>query len=166
MDIVTIIALGKTVAEGLSASTGALKNLKDAVGRGSGDSTELRDKLLDLYNQVLDAKMNQAALMDQVLEFQRQLEAVDRFEQEAKRYALVEAVPGTTLYRLKDTDRNGEPDHYLCTHCFGEGKKSIVQRSRNSYFVHCPRCSAEFRVWSPDDTHGPGLTRDDSAGFF
>jgi len=74
------------------------------------------------------------------------LVAYQEWDSEAARYHLVELVDGIFVYALKPEQQAGEPAHYLCPHCFGEKRRSILQRPGADHTNYvCHACKLDIR---------------------
>lgn len=120
----TVIGTVKSVAEGVQAV------------QKMSDSADIKAKTAELYNlilgaqaQILEANIRQRALLDEKDELEQQIAALKAWDREKPRYALREAENGLFIYSLKRAAANGEPPHWICTHCYEQGRKSVLQSS-------------------------------------
>jgi len=68
---------------------------------------------------------------------------------EKKRYQLTDVGGGAFAYALKAAMSNGEPPHYICTNCYEQSKKSILNHIDTGDGLHvlsCPRCPAKLVI--------------------
>lgn len=71
------------------------------------------------------------------------------WEGEKNRYALVTIWEGAVAYALKESMSMGEPPHWLCTNCYQDGKKAILNESvnaKNFHGVTCPVCKSTIQT--------------------
>jgi hypothetical protein len=117
-----------------------LKDIDDAVRRNAA--------VIDLQEKILAAQQAQAALVEQVAEFEKEVSRLKAWDADKQRYELTEARPGMMTYTLKKGMENGEPAHHLCTNCYNDGVKSIMQtetRFPGRYPVLvCHRCGSDL----------------------
>lgn len=79
---------------------------------------------------------------------------------ERERYQLTATAPsdGSMVYMLKPAMRGTEPPHWLCTRCFDDGKKAILQKQKSdgSFSIYgCPSCKATLSThWRRVPTYG------------
>lgn len=107
----------------------------------------MSNQLLELYTaafSLVEANAEQSAKCRKLEESIMQLE--EKANQKA-RYRLVEPYPGTIVYILKETDRVGDPTHYVCPACMdNRSLKSIIQfKSKSKIVGSCHECAKEFR---------------------
>ena len=145
VDIASIIGLVGTATSSVVGATEATKNLKQVFSRAEVDVAASKQLILDLLDQLIEAKHDQVAIEEGVLALQRELQQRDEFQTEFARYILADTGRGAAVYRLKDDDRSGEPPHQICPSCAANAKKSILQPSLERHnCLYCPACRAEF----------------------
>lgn len=120
---------------------------------------ELRSKILDAQSSVFQANEERAILIEQVHELEKKLGALNAWNTEKEKYELKEIVEGCFAYALKVDQTSSTPYHELCTSCFQNGKKSILQLVRRDIgraeVKVCHDCGSEIYVrgaWEPE--HG------------
>lgn len=79
------------------------------------------------------------------------------WKEEKARYRMANLPDGAVVYVLPPPLKDGEAPHWLCAHCFGEGKKSMLQprgpasggvgRGRHDRWL-CWACKAVHEVQS------------------
>ncbi|HEY4300653.1 MAG TPA: hypothetical protein VGM73_07260, partial [Candidatus Didemnitutus sp.] len=119
------------------------KNLKDATV-----DVAVNSKLIELQQHILDLQTKMFAVNDKVEELARikdemaaQLKKSQSWDEEKERYEPRQLAPGLLVYALKADRRVGEPDHYLCPHCFQSGKKRFLQKQNVSHRNYrCQEC--------------------------
>jgi hypothetical protein len=115
--------------------------------------TELNAKILSAQQDLFTANATHAAKIEEVRELKEQIARMEKWDAQKKRYKLVPLYPGSVAYALQKAMSEGEPAHYLCTRCYEDSKRSIMQRSQkhasyfgvSSYFI-CPACKTEIDV--------------------
>jgi hypothetical protein len=119
------------------------KALSGLFGRSeaSGD-VELKAAIAELTLQAADTALANAKLKAELAEIHNAAEKAQKFEGQLARYELHRTEGGGLLYRLKATDKSGEPPHSICPNCVEAGHKSILQG--DGYFLGCPKCGASI----------------------
>lgn len=137
----TIVGMGKSaieVALGLSKlKTSAEVNAK---------AVELTQIILALQEAAFSVKVERDALEKKVGEFEREIVRLKECHEDLERYKLFEPWTGTVVYALRQSVSNGEPPHYICTNCYAQPKKSILQRGESNdgwSLFRCPACRSE-----------------------
>jgi hypothetical protein len=90
-------------------------------------AAELFDIILTGQQSALEENIKQRALLEEVRELKQHVAKLEAWDAEKQRYAL--APPwhaGVPVYALKQSAANGEPPHYICTHCYQDRRKSIL----------------------------------------
>jgi hypothetical protein len=98
----------------------------------------------------MEAVAAQSALLNRVRELEEEKAKLEAWNTEKQRYKLTELGPGMTTYTLKEGMENGEPPHHLCTNCYNEGHKSIMQTEvrfpGRSQVLVCHRCGSDLYI--------------------
>lgn len=140
----------------------AISGLK-AAGELAGGFVKLRDeamiqsKVIELQTVILAAQSSALAAQSEqftLLETKRELEAriaeLEAWDAEKKRYGLTDLGGGRVAFALKPDAQGAEPDHQLCTACFGEGHKGYLQMETRypgmSRYLVCQRCNSEIAL--------------------
>lgn len=125
---------------------------------------ELNGLILDAQGELLAANVAQSKLVDEVRELNDQIERMQDWETQKQRYKLVMPYPGCFVYALRKSMSNDEPPHYLCTSCYEQNKRSILQNpgdlSVRAYFL-CPICA--LRATTPHRGSVPPKYAEDAA---
>lgn len=134
------------ISAGLSSLKIALDITKGLIG--ISNAVERNSKILDLqralsdaYVGTIEAHERHAAAVQRIAELEAQIAGVKTWESEKQRYQLHNVWGGATVYALKRDMASEEPAHWLCPQCYQGGKKSILQRSMDDYYM-CPGCGA------------------------
>ena len=134
------IAVGIGIFKTIIDTLRGLKNANDASVRLAA--------INELQEQVNAALMHQSELIAENAGLKERLAAQEGWEEQKKRYQLQDFGGGTFAYALRVEAANGEPDHRLCTSCFAEGRKSILQFTHRTIVDQdhylCPSCKTEF----------------------
>lgn len=112
---------------------------------------ELNGVLMGLQSQLYAAQMERAALSGRIAELEAKVASYETWEQEKQRYQLHQFAEGGFAYALTQEMRGSEPTHYICSRCYEDGIKSILQRGNDGWFraLVCHRCSSVVRTDLP-----------------
>lgn len=141
------------------AGIGALKAAMDIVkGIHEASAAHVRDTLaIEIQEKLIAAYTSHLALHEQVRELEEEMTRLKTWEGEKQRYELADFGGGTFAYRIKETERGGEPAHRICAACYQSGKKSILQFLHKTAFhqelYFCPTCKTEFQFGTPRADH-------------
>lgn len=95
------------------------------------------------------ANAEQVAMAEEIRALKAQIESMKGWQEEATRYKLVEPWSnGSLVYALREVEKKSEPAHYLCTKCFSDGRKSILnplEDGKGWCIYRCPHCKSEVR---------------------
>ena len=111
---------------------------------------EANSHLLSVQREMLAAQSNQLAMIEEIRTLKEKIIHMEAWETEKQRYKLTSPWnTGSVVYALKESMKESEPPHYICTNCYENGRKSILNPYiPNSSFVSygCPVCKAEKRT--------------------
>ena len=78
--------------------------------------------------------------MEQIGNLEKEIANFEKWQAESEKYELKEIYPGNFAYSFKtNVDGRSEPPHLICTTCFENRKKSIMQKS-SAVHMTCPVC--------------------------
>jgi ribosomal protein L29 len=120
-----------------------LKTLGDVQGK----VIELQSAILSAQSSALSANAEQSAMVEEIRELKKEIAKVKAWETEKQRYKLTNPWSGGVAYALKETMANGEPPHLICTKCYEEGRKSILnplKDANNFELFACPVCKSQI----------------------
>jgi|CXWL01.1.fsa_nt_gi hypothetical protein len=148
----TLIAQAFTSLQSATQLTKALIGLRDSAMIDS-KIIELRDLLIEAQGSTMQAQMTQSALIQEVDALKKQIMDLENWNEEKQRYQLITPWPGCFVYALKESCKGGEIPHWICEHCYQEGRKSLLQNTfkdnnRRIAFVKCSHCSLELETMS------------------
>jgi hypothetical protein len=142
----------------ISAMVASLRAAADMTKAmiGIRDTTMIQDKVIELQQAIMSAQSaallaqsEHAELMDRIHRLERTLSEYDEWEKEKARYFLRSVHPGAYAYVLRPESKGDEVDHWLCTSCFTNKNKSILQKSGKADFstvYKCTRCNEKIMV--------------------
>ena len=141
--LISIFSAAQSIAKGFLD----LKTLADVQSK----VIELQSVILSAQTSALAAQAEHASLAKKVEELERELASLREWDRERNRYALKQLERGVFVYELSPSDPKGEPIHWLCSNCFSQGYKSILQYVGDYYGSakhSCPRCKTDISVSS------------------
>lgn len=114
-----------------------------------GKVIELQSAILSAQGSAMEANAQQMSMAEEIRALQTQIESMKGWRKEAERYKLVEPWGnGSLVYALRNDSKADEPAHYICTKCFEDGRKSLLNPSEDAKgwcVYRCPHCKAEVR---------------------
>ena len=112
---------------------------------------ELHRIILSLLGDAVSAQAEQSAMVHRISDLEEEIRRVKAWEETKQRYTLHEPRQGTFVYALKAQSSATEPTHWICTNCYEDSRRSILQIQSSGHgtdhFV-CPRCKAAIFVSS------------------
>ena len=120
-----------------------LKSMADVQGK----VIELQSAILAAQSSALSANAEQAAMVNEISELKEEITNIKAWETQKQRYQLHSPFAGAVVYALKESMSNSEPPHYICTKCYEDGKRMILQPrvAKDAFtFLACPHCKAEL----------------------
>ncbi len=114
-----------------------------------GKVIELQSAILSAQSNAMEANSQQLIMVEEIRTLQTQIESMKGWREEAKRYKLVGPWSnGTLVYALREKAKENEPAHYICTKCFEDGRKSLLNPlddAKGWCIYRCPQCKSEVR---------------------
>jgi len=108
---------------------------------------DLQGALLAAQSSALEAVNSQHALQERIRELEAQVKDTQDWGVQAQRYALVCPWRGPAqVYALRSAEAAGEQPHYLCTNCFHNKKRIILNPTSKDGWVYlvCPACKSSI----------------------
>lgn len=110
---------------------------------------ELTGVIIEAQSQTLEAQAQLAQTNEELRELKERIAKMDKWEQEKQRYELVEVASKAALaYRLKESERGGLPDHFVCQKCYQDGQAVILQPETLAigqvHVLICHNCKSEI----------------------
>jgi hypothetical protein len=137
----------------IAAAASSLKAAADIAKALSELKTfsEVQGKVIDLQREILAAQSSallaqseQFTMLKRIDDLEKEIAHVKAWEAQKQRYQLHEPRPSGFVYALKKSMSGGEPAHWICTHCYEDGRKSILyfeyHRERGPGY-YCPKCT-------------------------
>ena len=126
-DIAAALGIAGTGLSAIKTGTEIIQGAKELVSGKDPDLLALKQKLSDLYDELIIAKKAQMTMQDTLLKLQDEAKQAEAFDAEAHRYVMTRTSQGATIYSLRPDEARGEPLHDLCPNCFQNKKKSMLQ---------------------------------------
>ena len=140
---------------------GALASLKGAAdiikvlyeSKLSSDTQEkvlaLKQLIFEARELAFEAQEELAAVKGKMAELERKIMEYDQWAMDSKRYQLFQPESLQSLvYGVIENQAGVEPPHYLCTNCYQQRRKSILNGAvdaRGWTIAVCPVCKSEIR---------------------
>ena len=147
MDLVAI----QSAISSLKSAVEISKNLLELKSTAEIQSKviELQSALLEAQNNALSATTAQFEMQEKIRDLEAKLKAVDDWEDQKKRYTLIAPWKGPSqVYALKRSDAKGEEPHFLCTNCFHNSRRVILNPIKKNTWVlmSCPSCKSTLET--------------------
>lgn len=118
-------------------------SLKAEVERNQSIS-DLLNIILSVQSDALAMQSKYQDLLQEKNNLEKKLMDFEKWSETESQYDLQEIVCGVFVYVYKKTDNSKDPVHWLCTNCWQDKIKSIIQcdnpnYSRNRIYT-CPKC--------------------------
>lgn len=158
IDLLTADGLGdliKSAREGIgflrdaSDTARSVRDTIDELGAEPVSDGRIRVEVSEVLDKLIRAQIGQSEILDRLQQLEAALKNADRSEKEFARYTLTETKAGGLVYALKPNDEMDEPHHYLCAHCVGNNKKSILQPATETS-MHCRNCKTYTWMKHPE----------------
>lgn len=131
----------KTAAD-IAKSLMELKSISDVQGK----VIDLQSAILSAQSSALAANAAQSAMVDEISQLKEEVTRVKAWESQKQRYKLTSLWDGNGIvYALKESMSEGEPPHWICTKCYEEGKRMILNQTKDDngfLFLVCPTCKS------------------------
>ncbi len=116
-------------------------------GRDTGKGDRTSELVVGSTVQRVVSDKRPIRITKKIRELEEKLKNIGDWEHEKGRYALVSPWKGPAqVYALKQAAAEGEDPHFLCTNCFHDKKKVILNPITKTGWVHmvCPACKADL----------------------
>jgi hypothetical protein len=121
-----------------------LKSAHDAHTITQAQS-DILEKLLDLRIDALSLQEKTSTLINEKEELAKKLMEFEKWAETERQYELAKLPPGILVYAQKKSGTSTEPKHWLCTNCWKDRKKSILQLEYTGAHT-CPECKHRFDI--------------------
>lgn len=127
-----------------------LSNLK-TMAEVQGKAVELQQVILAAQSSALAAQSSQFELVQRIRDLEKEVAEAKAWNEQKQRYALVPVWEGAVAYALKRESSASEPPHWICTHCYEDGRRSILNdktlyptKGPHQLVLECPRCKSQL----------------------
>jgi hypothetical protein len=122
-----------------------LKSLAEVQGK----VIELQDVILSAQTSALTAQSEQFSMIQRIRDLEEDIARIKAWEEEKKHYQLVNPWQGAAslVYALKESCKETEPPHWICTKCYDDGRRTILQPTSNTagfLLLSCPTCRSDI----------------------
>lgn len=121
-------------------------------------SAEIKAQVIDLQNAILSAQQSafaaqsqQSAMIQQIDDLKKEIADIKAWEKEKQRYKLMNTPwgAGGVVYGLKESCKETEAAHYICTKCYDDGRRTILQPTvgdRGFMDMTCGTCKSRIHT--------------------
>ena len=135
---------GLKIAGDIAKGFMELKSMADVQGK----VIELQSAILSAQGSALSANADQAAMVDEIRSLKEEIARMKAWETQKQRYELQPIWDRAALvYSLKASMSEGEPPHWICTKCYEDGFRMILQPRQGKEgrgILACPTCKSEL----------------------
>ena len=111
----------------------------------------LQELIFEARQSAFNAQDDLSAVKQRVTDLEAQIAQFEEWSKESQRYKLFQptSVSGV-VYGLKESESNSEPPHYLCTNCYQQRRKSLLNTYKHpdaarAVFL-CPVCKSQVPI--------------------
>jgi ribosomal protein L29 len=151
------ISLIQSTISGLKLAGDIAKGFLElkSISEVQGKVVELQSAILSAQSSALSANSAQAAMVDEIRTLKEEIARIKAWETQKKRYKLTSQwKAGGIAYALKESMKESEPPHLICTKCYEDGRKSLLNplADSNGFVAYvCPVCKSQI----PTGWRGP-----------
>ena len=118
--------------------------------------TELYDVILAGQQSALESNIKQQAMLETISQLKEEIAHVKAWEETKQRYQLITPWNGCHVYALKESCKGSEPPHWICEHCYQDGRKSLLHNSQKHdrrifRLIKCSHCAFENEINGPEE---------------
>ena len=144
MSLIQGAITGLKTASDIAISMSKLNTLSQVQEK----SFELGQVIIAAQAATFSAQSAQSAMVEEIRTLKEEIANIKAWETQKQRYKLNAPWDGTVVYALKESMANGEPPHWICTSCYENGRKSIlnqIQGKDYDFMVVCPVCKSQIQ---------------------
>ena len=143
------ITLIQGTISGLKAAADITKSLMQlkSISEVQTKVIDLQTTILSAQSSALAANADQAAMIEEIRTLKEEIARIKAWESQKQRYQLTPIGEGATfVFSLKESMCQSEPAHWICTKCYEDGVRMILQpRIKEGYtYLYCPKCKMEL----------------------
>lgn len=144
------LAIIQGTVTGLKAAFDIAKGMADlkTMSEVQGKVIELQQVIMSAQSSAIAANAEQYAAAEELRRLKEELDRSKKWEVEKARYTLFQTDRAGLVMALKKSEASdGEPAHFLCGHCYDNGKKAMLNNTPNAAgftLWRCPSCKTEI----------------------
>ena len=120
-----------------------LKSVSDVQGK----VIELQSTILAAQSSALAAHSEQSAMIQRIRDLEEEVAHIKAWEETQQRYQLIAPWDGCYVYALKESCKGTEPPHWICEHCYQDGRKSLLHNAQfTTAILRCSHCQFEAEI--------------------
>lgn len=130
------------IKAGYDGAKAALDILKGVQSLQS--ETAKNQAVIEVQRLIIEAQQGLSVSVRQIEKLEADIARLKDWSAQKERYELADTGQGSLAYKLKEGVEPPEPTHWICPHCYEDGRKSILKHE--SLFVGraetlvCHRC--------------------------
>ncbi|MBS4097029.1 MAG: hypothetical protein KGZ83_09375 [Sulfuricella sp.] len=135
---------------GLAKAGADIANASDETKRNA-QLIEFQKVIIQLQSSIAAIQVQNSSLVRDKNELEQELRGLKNWETEKQRYELKALGSGVFAYTLKSEASASEPPHWICSRCYHEGKKSLLQSEGDQWGCTkylCHSCQSSISVKS------------------
>jgi hypothetical protein len=161
MPVAEITAAISSVKTATTIVKGLINLSKDVAVKQK--AAELLGVILSLQNGLSSLRSDYDQLLESKRGVEKQLKEFYNWSETESRYKLEEVHTSIFVYSPKESKKRKQPIHWLCTNCWEDRKKSILQcdykHSKGASYT-CPRCKTPIKMrFESSDNHRSPIVR-------
>ena len=120
--------------------------------------SEMNETILSAQSTAIAAQAAQMSQLQKIHALEQEIADLHDWDVEKTRYGLVQVSENVAAFAYllkKDAAQVGEPLHYICTQCYQDRVKSIIQYNRTTRRHICPKCQTVYTIqYAVASSHG------------
>lgn len=135
------------VAADIAVALGNIKTMAEVQAK----AIELQQVILSAQSSALTAQSEQFTLLQEIRDLKEEVARVKAWDEQKHRYSLASPWQGAITYALKRERSNSEPPHWICSHCYEAGMKSILNdltlfpaKGPHTLVLNCSVCKSQI----------------------
>jgi len=151
-DPMTIAATGLASFNHVTNLVKLMLNTRDGA-RDLSQWNNLQAEIASIQTGYLALTQQNMTLLAEKDDLKKEIARFETWETERERYELKEVAPEVFAFVIKESAKGTEPIHWLCCHCYNQGKKEILCLSNPSHYEKtyaCHGCNKEISFKNPN----------------
>lgn len=137
--------------QGAASLTKGFLELK-TMAEVQGKVIELQAAIMSAQGSALAAQSDQAAMIQRIRDLEEEVARIKAWEEAKQRYELTSPIEGVFVYALKRESSTTEQPHWICTKCYEDSRKSILQivpAPQRRAAIKCFHCDSVVEINAP-----------------